>query len=217
MSRERCQWTVAVLAVALALPGAALADKRVRCESHGFRHATCGIPDHGYVRLDRQLSDARCVQGRTWDYNHREIWVDDGCAAEFVVETRSGSAKHEGAKAVAAVAAIALLGAVLSNAEHPQHHQHDDDHGRSGHTSHVPSWLVGDFRGHNDRAGKEVLMTVEKDGRVRAKVDGHRLTGYVNDRRLYVGDAIFELERTGDGFNTVQVGDWNNRVHYRRH
>jgi hypothetical protein len=49
-----------------------------------------------------------------------------------------------------------------------------------------------------------------------AFTQGHDLRGYVNDRRLYVGDAIFEIERTGDGFQTVQVGDWNNRVRYVR-
>jgi hypothetical protein len=42
------------------------------------------------------------------------------------------------------------------------------------------------------------------------------LNGYVNDQRLYVGDAEFYLDRAGDGFNTTQVGDSSNRVHYSR-
>jgi hypothetical protein len=49
-----------------------------------------------------------------------------------------------------------------------------------------------------------------------AKADGADLRGYVNDRRLYVGDSEFELQRYGDGFETVQVGDYSNRVRYTR-
>jgi len=38
----------------------------------------------------------------------------------------------------------------------------------------------------------------------------------VNDDRLYVGDAEFYVERAGEGFNTVQMGDRSNKVHYSR-
>jgi hypothetical protein len=77
--------------------------------------------------------------------------------------------------------------------------------------------MVGDFRATNARRNAEVLITIGKDGRARTKINGDRFDGYINDRRLYVGDAIFEIERTDRGFNTVQVGHWGNRVSYERH
>lgn len=208
-----------MLSLALAGPpaGARSDSGLLRCESKNYRHTVCGLPDHGYVRLERQLSSTRCVQGRNWDYNWREVWVDDGCAAEFRVERREHSSRHDDKdKASAAVAALAILGAVAVASGSRDHHD-DDDRGRVGHASHVPRWMVGDFRAYNEQARAEVLMTVEPDGRVRAKSDGVRLNGYINDGRLYVGDAVFELERTDVGFNTTQVGRWSNRVAYRRH
>ncbi len=42
------------------------------------------------------------------------------------------------------------------------------------------------------------------------------LDGYVNDERLYIGDAQFYLDKAGSGFNTTQVGHSSNQVHYRR-
>ena len=60
----------------------------VSCSSEdGHRHA-CPINSNGRVRLERQRSDASCIEGRTWGYNNREIWVDRGCRADFTVESR---------------------------------------------------------------------------------------------------------------------------------
>jgi len=56
------------------------------CESdYGHTHR-CSIDRHREVRLRRQLSRADCVFGRTWGYNNHEIWVRDGCRAEFSIE-----------------------------------------------------------------------------------------------------------------------------------
>lgn len=194
----------------------------IRCESKNYRHTVCGLPDHGYVSISRQISGTRCVQGRNWDYNWREVWVDDGCAAEFRIELREHGSRHSGDdkdKAAAAVAALAILGAVAVAADSKDHRDADEgrDRGRVGHASYVPRWMVGDFKGYNDQARAEVLITIESDGRVRAKSGDIRLTGYVNDRRIYIGDTAFEVERTDVGFNTTQVGRWSNRVSYRRH
>ena len=76
--------------------------------------------------------------------------------------------------------------------------------------------MVGDFSGYNMKFGSEVELSISEDGRVKAYVDGTRLTGYVNDQRLYVGDAEFYIERAGEGFNTVQAGNRSNKVHYSR-
>jgi hypothetical protein len=55
------------------------------CESRGFQRRLCAIERANAVRLTRQLSDANCIEGETWGYDRRAIWVDRGCAAEFTL------------------------------------------------------------------------------------------------------------------------------------
>jgi hypothetical protein len=55
----------------------------IRCESSDGRYRQCSGDVRGGVRLLRQLSDARCIEGRTWGVNRAGVWVDEGCRAEF--------------------------------------------------------------------------------------------------------------------------------------
>lgn len=52
------------------------------CESTGNRFRRCGAP-HGYIRLDRQLSRASCIEGRDWGVESGSVWVSNGCRASF--------------------------------------------------------------------------------------------------------------------------------------
>jgi Protein of unknown function (DUF3011) len=46
----------------------------------------CAADTDGGVRLERQYQDsAACIQGETWGYTDRGIWVDRGCAGEFAL------------------------------------------------------------------------------------------------------------------------------------
>jgi hypothetical protein len=58
----------------------------VTCESRGHRRNYCAADTRGGVVLSRQLGPAQCVQGRTWGFDMRGIWVEDGCRAEFRVD-----------------------------------------------------------------------------------------------------------------------------------
>lgn len=63
---------------------------RVRCESNDYRYNMCQV-DTGRgsaVRITRQISKTACIEGRSWGWNRAGIWVDQGCAAEFVVDRR---------------------------------------------------------------------------------------------------------------------------------
>ncbi|WFC40491.1 DUF3011 domain-containing protein [Pseudoxanthomonas sp. SE1] len=62
--------------------------QRIRCESDNGRTRTCAISTRGDVRLVRQLSSARCVEGRSWGQDRNGIWVSQGCRAEFEVQGR---------------------------------------------------------------------------------------------------------------------------------
>ena len=197
------------------------ADQKVRCESKNHQFRMCKVDTHGYVRLVHERSRTACIQGRTWDYDRRGIWVDDNCKADFVVEARhhtDGHKDHSGTGAVAAVAAVALIAAAVSASSDNKHEDryHDDGYNHGGHSSYIPNWMIGKFKGYNMKFGTEVRLNINEEGRVRANVDGANLHGYVNDDRLYIGDAEFYLERAGEGFNTVQMGDRSNKVHYSR-
>ena len=70
-------------------PGSRRAGPRggayVVCESRDFRYRHCAAPVGRDVDLVRQLSRTECRYGRTWGYDRTGVWVDRGCAAEFVV------------------------------------------------------------------------------------------------------------------------------------
>jgi len=61
------------------------------CRSLNFKYQFCQIDTRGGVRLARQISDTRCIENRTWGVEKQGIWVDKGCAGEFLVGIGSGS------------------------------------------------------------------------------------------------------------------------------
>src|ERR1700745_4014677 len=63
----------------------------VRCESQNNRRNYCAADTRGGVSLARQFSQAQCVQGRTWGFDARGIWVEGGCRAEFQVNAYNGN------------------------------------------------------------------------------------------------------------------------------
>ena len=78
-----------LLAASAALPAAAQyyggdgqRGEIVRCESEDGRTRECPTGG-GRVVLERQLSRAPCIEGRSWGYGRNGIWVSDGCRAEF--------------------------------------------------------------------------------------------------------------------------------------
>jgi hypothetical protein len=56
-----------------------------RCESEDHRIRRCNVDTRSGARLVRQMSDAPCVQGRTWGYDRDGVWVSGGCRGEFTL------------------------------------------------------------------------------------------------------------------------------------
>jgi hypothetical protein len=218
----------AALLLTVAAASAAHADYTITCASEGGRHNTCALREPGYVTLVRQISGARCEQGRSWDFDRREIWVDRGCEAEFRVETwaqpygsggatQGGGSSGNAAVAAGVIAGAAVLGALISNKDHQDDYKYrDPNYYGPRHTSYVPGWMVGTFRGYNPMYGADVVMTIRPDGRMTADSRGQAITGYVNDEQLHVGSYIFDIDQTREGFVTSQKGDRHNEVRYRR-
>lgn len=61
----------------------------VRCESEGGRMRTCPI-NGNRARLQRQLSSSSCIEGQSWGSRPGEVWVSNGCRAEFVAGRGGG-------------------------------------------------------------------------------------------------------------------------------
>jgi hypothetical protein len=56
----------------------------ITCSSDDGKRNYCNVDTRGGVRLTRQISGSPCVEGQTWGYDNRGVWVDRGCRAEFV-------------------------------------------------------------------------------------------------------------------------------------
>jgi len=56
----------------------------ITCSSNNGRYNFCSTWTGRGVRLVNQRSGSPCVQGQTWGYNNKGIWVDRGCRADFV-------------------------------------------------------------------------------------------------------------------------------------
>ena len=80
--------TLAVLSLcsrhSFAQPGYGGGGQTITCSSNTGGRQYCTADTRGGVRLNRQISGSACVQGQTWGYDNRGIWVDRGCRAEFV-------------------------------------------------------------------------------------------------------------------------------------
>jgi hypothetical protein len=63
----------------------------ITCASDDMRRHYCPIDTQGRVRMLNQRSGSPCVQGQTWGFDNRGIWVDRGCRADFVVGRNSGN------------------------------------------------------------------------------------------------------------------------------
>lgn len=53
------------------------------CTSNNGERVFCETDTRDGVQMVRQIGGAPCIEGRTWGYDRRGIWVDRGCRAEF--------------------------------------------------------------------------------------------------------------------------------------
>ena len=78
---------ITVLACLSVSPSAS-AEQIIRCRSDDYQYNHCPTREHGPIRLTQQISKSACVEGRTWGYDRRGVWVDQGCDAKFRVAAR---------------------------------------------------------------------------------------------------------------------------------
>ena len=66
----------------------ASAEQTIRCRSDNYAYQHCPTSQHGRVRLLEQFSKSACIEGQTWGYDRRGVWVNHGCEAEFRITPR---------------------------------------------------------------------------------------------------------------------------------
>lgn len=59
--------------------------KSVVCESASEGRSVCPADTEFGVALVRQLSEGACVLGRSWGFDDGNVWVSDGCKAQFAL------------------------------------------------------------------------------------------------------------------------------------
>lgn len=59
--------------------------EEVTCESKDYRYRYCPVRIGSEAELVQQLSTSNCRFKKSWGYDRGGIWVDQGCAAVFVV------------------------------------------------------------------------------------------------------------------------------------
>lgn len=58
--------------------------RTIRCESDDGQPHRCDIAARG-ARLQRQISNTRCIQDETWGWDEGGVWVTAGCRGDFAV------------------------------------------------------------------------------------------------------------------------------------
>ena len=85
MSHPRLLAVFAFAALA-AGAGPAAAQTYVQCESREYQYQFCPIPQGATrVTLVEQRSRSACIEGRSWGWDRRGVWVSNGCDGVFDV------------------------------------------------------------------------------------------------------------------------------------
>jgi hypothetical protein len=81
---QRIRLLTGLLLVTMILAPAIAFAERMRCASEDYRYTFCRTDrEPRDVRIVRRFSKRPCIEGRSWGYNRRGIWVNHGCDADF--------------------------------------------------------------------------------------------------------------------------------------
>jgi len=79
---------LAMLAIIAIASPQAQADEIITCKSNNYNYKHCQVKSKvSHASVYKQRSNTECRKGRNWDYDRGGIWVDEGCSADFLVET----------------------------------------------------------------------------------------------------------------------------------
>ncbi len=214
-----------------------LASERITCESKNHNYNHCRVDTDNRVKLKKQLSNAPCIEGQTWGYDKKGVWVDQGCKAEFKVgkDDNNNSSGIGGLGAAAAGGgALAILGALIGgggssdNAANnpPATSNYPSDN--SGYSSNapnypynqqgsaVPDWAIGTFRGNNSQYNTDIELTINPNGQVSGYAGNEQVQGYYRNNQIQIGNLTLQIQPENQGFRTTQAGNPRSQVRYFR-
>jgi hypothetical protein len=82
-------------------PGQLPSAPEVLCESRDGRYAECTTQFRGAAMVSRQLSSVRCTEGVNFGSRPGRVWVNNGCRARFVEDTRYSSPSYPDTREIA--------------------------------------------------------------------------------------------------------------------
>jgi hypothetical protein len=66
------------------------------CSSDNGSRNYCSADTRGGVQMVNQRSGSPCIQGQTWGWDGRGVWVDRGCRADFLIGRGGGGGGNWG-------------------------------------------------------------------------------------------------------------------------
>lgn len=204
-----------VLAVGLFTATSAFASSMLECSSSGYHYQYCRADTYNAVRLAHQQSKTSCEYGRSWGYDGRGIWVDNGCSAIFEYgygangndsgyQQRSGRHHDNSGGVVAGVAALAILAAIAdSSSSHHQHGGYNSGQDDNATTAEVPEWAVGGFNGSDDVSGTPIDINVDRGGGISGYYGHQALYGQWSGGRAFLGNRGYSASPTSHGIRLV--------------
>lgn len=204
----------------LLLAAQAFAAGELECRSSGYHYQYCPADTENSVQLAQQLSNSSCQYGRSWGYDQRGVWVDNGCAARFSYGRSGGHHRSGGGDVAAGVAAAVILGALLSSDSDHGHRSNDDDgyqDGRyrgnrrdqdsgSSYGVNVPAWAIGHFAGPDREGGPDIEIAVDPDGRINGMQGSTIFDGQMRGTEAWIGNRSYGVVRTGNGIRLMGEG-----------
>ena len=71
-------------------------DRTFECKSSGYSPTYCRVDTRYGITLIRRISNSECVQGQSWGFDDRGVWVSNGCQARFALGGRHDTGHDNG-------------------------------------------------------------------------------------------------------------------------
>lgn len=214
---------IAVAGFGLLLAATQASAGELECRSSGYHYQYCPANTANSVQLAQRLSSSSCDYGRSWGYDQRGIWVDNGCAAMFNYGGYAGGSSHHhsgsGDIAAGVAAAVILAAIVNSDSDHGHPSRGNDDyrdhgyqggdhayHGGGDYAVNVPAWAIGHFAGPDREGGPDIEIAIDPDGRISGMQGSTIFDGQMRGTDAWIGNRSYGVVRTGNGIRLVGEG-----------
>jgi hypothetical protein len=138
------------LALTSVLASASIASaERVRCRSRDYRYEQCRVSGRiTHARVVDRHSDRPCIPNRTFGWRGNQLWVNDGCDADFEVEVR-GEGGYPG-----------------PGPGYPGPGPGPGYPGDGGQWEDAPNWARGNWRSTERVNGRTAYISISRNGQV---------------------------------------------------